>query len=628
MMKLSSEAQEVLQRSCAAYAAQPFAADKAERLRPAALCRAEQQLALLELRQAGMLELRRKIWGEQLYQIPAERLASIQQTCFPYVPRAVPDSAVALQSATGAGLTGELFRALLFTAREGLPLTGKGAIHSKKMSRLAAGLSLQEHQLADLISPDAGRAHPHPLPAMVIVDLMLAMGLACRNQTAIVLDSGRLKSWFGLTEAEMSSRLYGVILERYGQQSADLQHFRYFISAAGFAPGQWYSLTEVVQAMAAYGLCVPGPQLEAGCLVWLRGLAAFGWCELGSGEGGDACFRWTRMKPLPEIGPENGCLDRPEAAMFIVQPDFEVLVLPETPFPIRWRLAGCAELLHSDDLWSFRLTQKMLEAAAEQGRSPGEEIAWLASHAHGGLPGQVEQALKHWAKGIGRTELSEVILLACRNEKDGEVIAAHPRLQESLTRVGPLHFIVQPEEVAAVRRELAGSGLAPRFSGGREGKMPESDYLLSEAAAQAAEFILPDTENSCGLFGNKVTLQLIPFVSAEAEELMLPGRTAVPQMWLKEWRQYHGSTAQKVMEQALEWGVKVRLALEDRVHEFIPGRIHSRPWRVTGYLLDSGGADGMEAELAAGDWQEMMLLLPRERRISSSSEAGGYVMIR
>lgn len=78
---------------------------------------------------------------------------------------------------------------------------------------------------------------------------------------------------------------------------------------------------------------------------------------------------------------------------FIIQPDFEVLVPPEVPYTVRWTLAGCAELLHHEDLWSFRLTRERLEAAADQGRAPGEVISWLNAHAAGGLPEQVELAL-------------------------------------------------------------------------------------------------------------------------------------------------------------------------------------------------------------------------------------------
>lgn len=62
MNQLSAEALEVLKRLCAAYAAQPFDEGKEERLRPTALCRAEQKLAMNELRRAGLLTAGIKYW--------------------------------------------------------------------------------------------------------------------------------------------------------------------------------------------------------------------------------------------------------------------------------------------------------------------------------------------------------------------------------------------------------------------------------------------------------------------------------------------------------------------------------------------------------------------------------------
>lgn len=110
--------------------------------------------------------------------------------------------------------------------------------------------------------------------------------------------------------------------------------------------------------------------------------------------------------------------------------------------------------------------------------------------------------------------------------------------------------------------------------------------------------------------------------------LELPGEEAVPQMWFNQWRQYHITTAQKVMEQALSWGIKVRLSYGGKAADFIPERISGRPWKVRGTLLLPGTETAEEIELAAEDWQEIQLLHPLKARNSSSAGAGGYVMIR
>lgn len=88
------------------------------------------------------------------------------------------------------------------------------------------------------------------------------------------------------------------------------------------------------------------------------------------------------------------------------------------------------------------------------------------------------------------------------------------------------------------------------------------------------------------------------------------------------------TTAQKVMEQALGWGIKVRISVQGQTADFIPEQISGRPWRVRGNLLRSGSGTVEQIQLAAEDWQEMKLLHPVKQRNSSSSGAAGYVMIR
>lgn len=101
----------------------------------------------------------------------------------------------------------------------------------------------------------------------------------------------------------------------------------------------------------------------------------------------------------------------------------------------------------------------------------------------------------------------------------------------------------------------------------------------------------------------------------------------MPQIWSKEWRHYHSSTAQKVMEQGLKWGIKVRFSLKDQMLDFIPSRIKGNPWKVAGHLLYNDGETVEEIELAPEDWKEMKLVIPKRRRNSSSAEASDYGMI-
>ncbi|NUU64203.1 helicase-associated domain-containing protein [Paenibacillus agri] len=743
MKDLTPDALELLGRLCAVYGGQPFEEGKEEQLRPAYLSRAEQRLALSELRRAGLLMARQKLWGEKLYHIPAEVLDAVSLHFYPYSPAPLAAGDVSLSMEAGPGLSGELFRALLFTAREGLPVTAKGSIHKKQVSRLAAQLSFGDEHLQGLtaLSLDLGQGLGHgrgheqlqrpgqrsglareqgralglgrveekrggrdqglgkdqvinqaidqvtgqvkgqatgkaigqgkgqtagqttgtyPLAVTVIVDLMLSLGLISPQETGYILEPEVLRNWLQLPEPQMVSILYETAAERYGSREPVQQHFRLLISRQDFLPGQWYALAGVLDWLAAMNpaALLERPALEAACLAWLRALAGFGWAELGSLQSGELCFRWTAAKPqLQSIrpapmgaaeeeppaaasivqaplqgarpAPSGAAEEQPLTAAFIVQPDFEVLVPPEVPYAMRWTLAACAELLQCDVLWSFRLTREMLEHAAVQGMPPGEVISWLQGHTPGGLPEQVEYSLEQWGRGIGRTVIEDVRLLSCLSEVEAEMIAAHPRLQDKLTRLGPLHFLVQREQEKDVHQELAEAGLAPQGTiNGREPEQAaEMPLYHRERENTPAAYVVPPWEQGLlsAVTGNP--LRHLPLADPELEASFLMDEGQVPPMWSREWRAYHVTTAEKVMEQGLRWGVKVRISLQEQECHFIPHRIQRNPWRVTGHLLRNLGREVEEMELTASAWKEIQLILPAAARNSSSAGATGYVMI-
>lgn len=616
MNQLSAEALEVLRRLCAAYAALPFEEGREERHRPLTLCRAEQRLAMNELRRAGVLTARHKILGEKLYQIPVEQLPILEQRFFSYSPTWIEGGSVQLIMETGAGLCADLFRALLFIAQEGLPLTAKGVIHKKQLNRLAGELSFGELHLSGLVEAPHS-VEKNVLSAITIVDIMLCLGLVHKEGSAYLVDKTRLDQWLQLPEAKMTEILYGIVINRCGSITPPVQHFRYMISGVEFIPERWIPLSDVLDWMESCKLSneINRAELNQSALNWLHCLTGFGWCELGRTTEDNLCFRWTAAKPTLTLSssPLPVSVMNHSMIQFIVQPDFEVLVPPEVPYSVRWTLAGCAELLQSDVMWSFRLTRERLELASESVESPETIISWLDNHAQGGLPQVVKWTLEQWGTSIGRTKLSQVILLNCQTEEDGAAIAGHPRLQDHLERVGPLHFIVKPDSVELLRKELYAAGLAPpRIIGGLDAQTTlEWRSYQDVIDCGMNEYSVPEYPSELGLLRSTNPFLKLPVISPDQEEDLFIGGESVPQIWSKEWRHYHTSTAQKVIEQGMKWGVKVRFVLKNQKCDFIPFRIIGNPWRVSGLLLSDDGETVEDVELTPEDWKEMKLIIPK-----------------
>ncbi|AIQ12654.1 helicase-associated domain-containing protein [Paenibacillus durus] len=633
LQRLSGDACKVLKRICAAHADHPFQEGKEDSLRPFDMTRAEFRLALSELWREGWLVAVRKIEGSRLFFIPSGRWEAAQNHFFPIAPSALNSDGIHLSAQAGSGLTGELFRALLFTAEEGLPLTAKGAVHKKFVNLLAAMLQLNEGQLQKM-----GLRSPYPddypLPAILAIDLLLHLGLLERSQQAFSLAVPTVENWLCLDDSEMFTLLLNAVSRRYGRRTAADRHFRCLIARPEYIPGQWYSLKDTIGWMEAQGLSAPGDRasLMKASVAWLNGLAGFGWCEVGVTAGESPCFRWTSVKPPAEKPVRK---DGQAAERIIVQPDLEVLVPEDTPYRLRWSLACFAELVQCDCMWSFRLTRERLERASGRGMSPQEIITWLDRCAKNGLPGEVRAVLGQWSRDIGRTSLAETLVLSCRNEQDADLIAGHPRLQGSLERLGPRHFGVNRDQANLVRKELASAGMAPL-----EGRPSRSDEAPSDSglfrlssppsAESETQFALP-SDPAAGLwYGDDYASALppeMPPMLASPKELW-PDSADVPSMWIKDRRRYHASTARLIMEQAMKWGTKVRLTMEERTCEFIPSRILPGAWKVSGYLLGQSGETSQERELSEEDWDKIQLVVPSFPAVPPSAPGGGCGMMR
>ncbi len=102
----------------------------------------------------------------------------------------------------------------------------------------------------------------------------------------------------------------------------------------------------------------------------------------------------------------------------VVLPSFEVLVPAETD-GLDWAtISQLAEIREADRVSRFFLSQARLYQALDAGPLKLDEIlAFLESRTEHGLPRNVEQSIRSWAKGYGEIEFVEGLVARCRSEK-------------------------------------------------------------------------------------------------------------------------------------------------------------------------------------------------------------------
>ena len=138
----------------------------------------------------------------------------------------------------------------------------------------------------------------------------------------------------------------------------------------------------------------------------------------------------------------------------IVQPNFEIIALPETPEDVLFLLSRISELKTADKAHVFMLTKKTFLTAMDNGMDAEKIIALLKTNAKTEIPQNVLYSLKEWSESYGNVELRRGVFL----EADPElmrVIKAKIRAQVIrdisdssviLTKRGVLADLIKEEE--------------------------------------------------------------------------------------------------------------------------------------------------------------------------------------
>jgi len=135
------------------------------------------------------------------------------------------------------------------------------------------------------------------------------------------------------------------------------------------------------------------------------------------------------------------------AKLLVVNPDFEILVLPE---------GDVDELLHSLDRYaqrtrtgevvSYRLDRERIERAAAAGESSDDMLALLERHSRAPLPQNVVYSVRSWARSVRSGTIESGILFTADDPTVVEMICNHAPLKESIVRVvGPVSLLFNSE---------------------------------------------------------------------------------------------------------------------------------------------------------------------------------------
>ncbi|WGU96961.1 helicase-associated domain-containing protein [Paenibacillus dendritiformis] len=504
----------------------------------------------------------------------------------------------------GRGIVFGLFSLLAFASKEGLPLTAKGTLHKRAVTRLSA---LNPWAAAELPN-DMGAPYPFadalPLPLALVIDIALRYDLLKKEANRYAVNEPELARWLRLPPSVWREAVMSVVEEHYLPADAQLRHLVLAVRLIG-ADGAWHGEREVIGRLRRLGLLdtEDAARAERQLRGWLRTFHAFGFCHLARPEQEEGA--WAYRLPEQEMAEGPG---------FFIQPDFEILLPAAAPFYLRWELEAIAECVRTDQMDVYRLTKASFEQGVEHGRTMESVLRFMEAHAWSGVPENIQDAMELWSLQYGRVRFAEVMLLRCEDSAVAaevkEALLREPSGLAGIEPIGDRDFIVERDRARELGKTLDKAGIAPlRQWAGKE----ETDAIISVWEEASADLGALPEEAGKAMVYSPSPLQYYEMETEPllGEEMAAPYRE-VPGQWTRTLRSYHASTQKDLVLTAIRLLTPIEVEQSGQYATLIPVRIRDGEkgaWLLEAY--DAGERDTAELKTwSPADWERQRLVLP------------------
>ncbi len=564
--ELTSAEQRVLGALFRKYAGQTFSSLlPSEVWAKEGLSGAEAKLAFAMLRRKQWVKSVHKSWGECSFYIPECHLAMLTLAYTDRLERSVEPMVGSVRYVIKEGkphIAGELLHLLAWINKEGLPVTGKGTIHKRTVQKLST-LTIMSQEDFQQMEITYDHKALYPVHVVILLDLLLCLNLVQQTDRGFEIRQDKLQQWIKLSWFEMHGEVFRVCMERYGGAGSEMQQFRYQLAVLAPGVNRWCRV-----------LCGGG---NSGFHSWLHALAGWGFGEIGENEDGELAFRWL-IHPVEFLSRGADCgvyhVDRlheqeeMQYGKFYVQPDFEVMVPPDVPPEVCWRLEQYCERITRDQMSIYRLTKDRMEIAAASGVKWEDIADFIQRHGQGELPDQVFVTLKDWATVGENVQDKQDILVFATTNPDYPEQWKRERNRRS-TQKSPFFY----------NGETQGLMQLPSISGiAVDCDEDKSDYFMIEKSAWNER------------------------------------KADIPENWHREWRKYHLSTERQIAMQAIEWQVKLGIQKGTDTFVLIPHQVEEQEqWILEGWCILDPNETASRTEwrtFIPEDWDTMRLILP------------------
>ncbi|NUN53690.1 MAG: helicase-associated domain-containing protein, partial [Planctomycetaceae bacterium] len=364
----------------------------------------------------------------------------------------------------------DLSHFLRYVASHPIRVTHGRTIHRAAYGRILDGLTFREDALVERTEV-----------FQVVYDLSLSLGLVEAGEDRMLVLTRLGQGWDGIPLPRKVRTVYERFLD---ERRADLRDFherplRRLLAGrlARLPAGEWAGLRtlpflarndylaglEEEGVRAAYRnrfqQTFDPPREEPNDLAealvdWTIGrLYLLGLVDVGFSGQEPAAVRLTdqgrRLMAGGEEAAEGGNGASLAARPLVVNPDFEVLLLPEGDVnEVAHTLDRFARRVRSDEVTRYRLQREEVERAVVQGMTVEEILAFLEERSRSAVPQNVSFSVREWGERVRFARQREAVLLEVdREDALDRALTLEPVRSLLLARLGP--------KVAALRGTLS-----------------------------------------------------------------------------------------------------------------------------------------------------------------------------
>ncbi|WP_202081010.1 hypothetical protein [Caldalkalibacillus salinus] len=546
------------------------------------------RLGLTGLRRKGIIYTLRRQWGEEAYVLPLDLESSLYDIYLAQVsvnPDAFSDDGV--QGATPPVVQEErtsppLYKDILYLLDEWrreahIPLTQKGSIHKRYIRQWQTTMTdMAARDLTFELFQLQGQVEGEYSPALaLLLDFMTQTGLLNWHATHISYDQQRAKTLLhrGARDMQMAFLSYWqhgfkpqtAWLERY--QKDLLQHLR------TDEQGEWVALLDFVerwedqyeiphiQDMQDKLLALIDPLVKTGCLV------------SGVTDTGEHVWRNQRWEDAPTT--------------LWIQPDLELFCAGDSQLGDIWLLTAFCDIVQWDQMLVLTLSEDKVLRDIERGGRPQEWLDQIAQLSHTPVPDAFKDQLQQWKKKKQQVVVQNVALIriedtTLRKAMKQWALEADIPVQD----VGAQYLSVPIEHEERVLELLQEKQVSVLHKD--QGHQHEDQAQVSPALR-----LTPRQHETM-----KVESTVPEWTDA------IPAWKQLPQMWTKQFTQYHEKTKREMVEKAVEHQLWLNVEMSQSTPEqIVPKRC----------FLDHGEwviEDDQRRQHALSNIKKMQLVFP------------------